>query len=140
MTLIPDDLRRAVFERAGGLCEYCRLPQSTQVATFAVDHIIPISAGGKTEFENLALACPRCNAAKWTYTIASDPGSGEYVRLFEPRHENWSDHFQWSKSDPTWLEPLSPAARALTGLLDLNSTHRRQVRRWLIVLDLHPPE
>jgi hypothetical protein len=66
MTLISHELRQAVFERAGGMCEYCGLSQVSQVATFPVDHVIPISAGGKTEGDNLALACPRCNAAKWT--------------------------------------------------------------------------
>jgi hypothetical protein len=33
--------------------------QESQVATFPVDHIIPVASNGKTELENLALACPR---------------------------------------------------------------------------------
>lgn len=139
MTLVPHQLRQAIFLRAGGLCEYCRLAQATQVATFPVDHIVPVSSGGRTELDNLALACPRCNAAKWTHTVASDPDSGEVVRLFDPRRDNWSDHFQWSDTDPTWLEARSPTARAMAELLELNSQHRRQVRHWLIALGLHPP-
>jgi hypothetical protein len=139
MTLVSLELRQMVFERAGGLCEYCRLSQVTQVATFPVDHVLPISAGGKTEQDNLALACPRCNAAKWTHTSVSDPQSGELIRLYDPRRDNWSDHFQWSVTDPTWLEARSSTARGTIELLDLNSQHRRQVRHWLIVLGLHPP-
>jgi len=140
MTLVPHELRQAVFERAGGICEYCLLPQATQVATFPVDHVVPIAVGGKTKLANLALACPRCNAAKWTHTEAADPASGETTRLFDPRRDHWSDHFHWSADDPTWLESRSASARATAELLDLNSQHRRQVRRWLIVLGIHPPK
>lgn len=101
MTRVPHELREAVFERAGGLCEYCHVSQASQVATFPVDHIVPVSSGGRTELDNLALACPRCNAAKWLHAAAPDPVSGEMVRLFHPRHDNWSDHFQWSAADQT---------------------------------------
>jgi hypothetical protein len=138
MTLISDELRREVVQRAGGSCEYCRLPQATQVATFPVDHVTPVSLGGQADLANLALACRRCNAAKWTHTVASDPETGELVPLFHPRRNRWMDHFQWSEADPTWLEARSPEARATIGLLDLNSHHRRQVRHWLAVLGLHP--
>jgi hypothetical protein len=140
MTLISDEVRQAVLQRAGGLCEYCHLPQATQVATFPVDHVIPLFAGGQTVLVNLALACARCNVAKWTHTVAPDPDSGELIRLFHPRRDRWFEHFQWSDADPTWLEARSPEARATIQLLDLNSQHRRQVRRWLIVLGIHPPE
>lgn len=119
MTLIPHELRQAVIERAGGMCEYCGLSQITQVATFPVDHVIPLSAGGKTAGDNLALACPRCNAAKWTHTFAADAETGELIRLFNPRGDSWSDHFQWSATDPTWLETRSPVAKVTIELLDL---------------------
>lgn len=138
MTLIPRELRQLVFERAQGKCEYCQLSQATQVATFPVDHVIPISANGTTESDNLALACPRCNAAKWTHTFAFDSESGQPIPLFNPRSEQWADNFRWSAEDPTWLESRTPTARATVELLDLNSAHRRQVRRWLIALNLHP--
>ena len=54
MTLISDSLREAVVERAVNRCEYCCLAQESQVATFPVDHIIPVSLRGPTELENLA--------------------------------------------------------------------------------------
>jgi hypothetical protein len=134
MTLIPHELRHA-----GGMCEYCGLSQVTQVATFPVDHVIPISAGGKTEGDNLALACPRCNAAKWTHISAVDADTGELFRLFDPRSDIWSDHFQWSVADQTWLEARTPVAKVTIELLDLNSQHRLQIRHWLVAIGLHPP-
>jgi 16S rRNA G1207 methylase RsmC len=45
---IPAILARLVRKRAGNACEYCRLPQSSQEATFHVDHIRPAVAQGAT--------------------------------------------------------------------------------------------
>ena len=51
---IPAQLRRLVIRRARGLCEYCRLSQEGQEATFHIDHIFPVKAGGETRADNLA--------------------------------------------------------------------------------------
>jgi hypothetical protein len=139
LTLIPPDLREAVVRRAGNRCEYCRLSQESQVATFPVDHVIPVVAEGKTAPENLALSCPRCNANKWTRVEAVDPVSGQLVPLFNPRTEVWLEHFRWSETDPTLVEALSPTGRATVSLLDLNSVHHLTVRRWLMAVGMHPP-
>jgi hypothetical protein len=56
MSYIPTHLRRFVIERAASRCEYCRLSQEGQEATFHLDHIIPTSIGGDTIAENLVLA------------------------------------------------------------------------------------
>jgi hypothetical protein len=139
MTLIPADLRAAAVARAGDRCEYCRLGQESQVATFPVDHIIPVASGGRTELENLALACPRCNARKWTYVSAADPVTGGLVPLFNPRAQAWADHFRWSDTDPAVLEPTSASARATAALLDLNSPQHLAIRRWLMAIGMFPP-
>jgi hypothetical protein len=89
--------------------------------------------------ENLALACPRCNAAKWTHVRATDPLSGDTVPLFNPRTQDWVDHFRWLAADPALLEPFTPEARATAALLELNGLRHVEVRRWLMVLGLHPP-
>ena len=36
---VPASLDRRVRERAGGCCEYCRLAQVSQEATFHIDHL-----------------------------------------------------------------------------------------------------
>ena len=73
MRYIPMSLRRAVIERAANRCEYCKLAQAGQEATFHIDHVIPIAAGGKTVLENLALACVSCSLSKSARQIISDP-------------------------------------------------------------------
>ena len=57
MSGIPPSLRADVERRAGGRCEYCRLSQLGQEATFHIDHVVPRAGGGPTAIENLALAC-----------------------------------------------------------------------------------
>src|SRR5947208_1306313 len=99
MTLVSASLRDEVVRRAAGRCEYCRLSQQTQVATFPVDHVLPVTEGGETVLANLALACPRCNAAKWKHVTADDPVSAATVLLFDPRTQVWEDHFRWSDAD-----------------------------------------
>jgi hypothetical protein len=52
MTLVSPSLREEVVRRAGGHCEYCGLSQETQVATFPVDHVLPVTEGGETVLAN----------------------------------------------------------------------------------------
>ena len=139
MSLIPASLREAVVRRAGNICEYCCLSQDSQVATFPVDHVTPICLGGATALENLALACPRCNAEKWKHVEAHDTESGQFVPLFNPRLQKWTDHFQWSDADSIMIEPLTAIGRVTISLLDLNSSQHLAIRTLLRTLEMHPP-
>ncbi|MFE1744620.1 HNH endonuclease [Coleofasciculus sp. H7-2] len=47
-----------------------------------MDHIIPKSAGGSDERENLAASCYRCNEFKGTKTHAIDSETGELLPLY----------------------------------------------------------
>lgn len=139
MTSISASLRDAIVERADNQCEYCRLAQASQVATFPVDHIIPVALDGPTEFQNLALTCPRCNALKWIHVESKDSETGETVRLFNPRLDRWTDHFGWNEQDPSNIDLLTPVARATAELLELNADYRVRIRRWLAEVGKHPP-
>ncbi len=94
MSTIPASLRRLVIQKAGDRCEYCRLSQAGQVATFHIDHIIPVVAGGATTAENLALACVSCSLRKGARQTIEDPQTGEIVPVFNPRQQVWKEHFQ----------------------------------------------
>jgi len=83
------------MERAQGRCEYCRLAQQGQEATFHVDHVIPLKEGGETASDNLALACVSCSLRKAARLRAIDPESGAEVSLSSPRHDLWHEHFGW---------------------------------------------
>ncbi len=56
---VPDSMRAAVLVRDGGRCRRCR-----SAINLEMDHIVPISKGGKTEESNLQTLCRRCNSAK----------------------------------------------------------------------------
>ena len=52
------DVVRAVVARAEERCEYCRMHQALQGATFHIEHTVPSSRGGAGDLANLAWACP----------------------------------------------------------------------------------
>jgi hypothetical protein len=56
---VPDNLRAALLVRDGGRCRRCR-----RSINLEMDHIVPVSKGGKTEESNLQTLCRRCNRAK----------------------------------------------------------------------------
>ena len=74
--------------------------QSLQGATFHVEHINPSARGGPTELSNLAWACPGCNLKKSDRTEVADPQANQLIHLFDPRRDNWSEHFAWEGFRP----------------------------------------
>ena len=123
---IATRLRRSVVERAQDRCEYCRLPQEGQEATFHIDHIVPLSAGGVTEEANLALACVSCSLRKGDRSKVPDPSSGEETPIFNPRSQDWFDHFQW---EDLFIVGVSAVGRATVKALNLNRPVMVQIRR-----------
>ena len=117
MKHIPARLRRLVLNRSAELCEYCHLSQIGQEASFHIDHVMPLAAGGQTVAENLALACVSCSLRKGPRETAVDPNTGNEVLLFNPRRDDWSEHFAW---EGVRLIGLTPTGRATTTALDLN--------------------
>ena len=60
---MTDSLRYDVLRRDGYRCRICGA-SSSDGAKLEVDHIIPVSKGGKTEMSNLQTLCMRCNRGK----------------------------------------------------------------------------
>src|ERR1700689_20768 len=114
---VPEELSRAVRARADGRCQYCLMHESLQGATFHVEHIIPQSKGGRSDLENLALACPGCNLHKASRITAPDPGTGGDARLFHPIKQLWSEHFRLNGYQ---IEGLTAEGRATVEALKLN--------------------
>ena len=131
------EIERQVEQRAAGRCEYCRMHQSLQGATFHVEHIIPRSHGGLTELNNLAWACPSCNLHKSDRVEVRVPDGGEMVPLFSPRTDNWYDHFRW---DGYHIRGLTPVSRATVEALVLNHDRRIKIRQAEELFDLFPPD
>ena len=138
-TYIPAKLKRAVIKRAQGRCEYCQCRADHARETFAAEHIIPISRGGKTVLENLALACSACNGHKYNHLNALDPSSDEMVPLFHPRRDRWQEHFDWNENF-TRIVGLTPTGRATVEALVMNSEATTNLRQLLYAAGKHPPQ
>jgi len=128
-TYIPATLRRLVYERAGGICEYCLIPETVSLAVHEVDHIIPRKHGGEADLENLALSCTLCNKYKGSDLASVDQETGKIAPLYHPRRERWTDHFQLSNAE---IVPSTPTGRVTVQLLKLNDKSRIEERKLLI--------
>lgn len=129
-------LRQLVVARAGNQCEYCHLSQVGQEATFHIDHVIPIAAGGLTSENNLALACVSCSLRKAARQAVQDPGTAQDVPIYNPRNQLWQDHFQW---DVVRLVGRTPTGRATASALGLNRPLILAIRAEELAFGRHPP-
>ena len=136
---VPVALRQLVFDRACGMCEYCRSPAKYAIDSLVIDHIQPVSRNGKTISENLALSCQTCNNYKYTKIEALDPVTDNIVPLFHPRKMIWDGHFIWNE-DATKMLGITPIGRATIVLLQTNRDGVINIRRVLTIMGEHPPD
>jgi hypothetical protein len=138
-TYIPKALRDKVAAQARHRCGYCLTAEVIVGTPMEVDHLIPEALGGSTVEENLWLACSLCNGHKGNRIAALDPTSGEVVRLFDPRRQNWREHFQWTPEGDRLLG-LTPVGRATVAALNLNRPSLVVARRAWVTVGWHPPK
>ena len=91
--------KQNVFLRDGYKCAYCETEVNKRTAT--LDHVLPVSHGGKTVWENVVTACGPCNAGKGNnkkIVPKVKPRKPNYYELvekrkkfpFEIRHPDWA--------------------------------------------------
>ena len=93
--------RKNLLHRDGHTCQYCT--HTSEILT--LDHVIPRSRGGQDTWENLVVACNRCNVRKGNRT----PREAEMPLLRQPhrphsslfyevsRHTKGGSHQEWRK-------------------------------------------
>lgn len=59
--------RKVVFSRDDWRCQYCG--EKVFGLRASIDHVIPVSKGGKSEWLNCVTACRSCNSKKSNYTL-----------------------------------------------------------------------
>ena len=121
VSYISATLPPQVEKRASYCCEYCLLPTKVSFFSHEIDHIIPEKHDGKTEIDNLAYTCWRCNRYKGTDLGSFDPQTGSFSFLFNPRIQKWSEHF---KLDRSLIIGLTSEGRTTVKLLQLNNDDR----------------
>jgi len=135
---IPVILKQRIRTQFSDCCAYCRTAEYLTVVIFEVEHIVPQVAGGKTELDNLCLACPTCNRHKATRQTAIDPQTKTVVALFHPQQNHWADHFTWSEDNST-LIGLTSTGRATVEALRMNRPQLVRVRKMWVRMGEHPP-
>jgi hypothetical protein len=134
---IPAALGRDVAREAGYRCGYCLCAEAVGIP-LEFDHLLPIARGGQTKRANLWLACTRCNKIRSDRIRASDPLTRRIFRLFNPRRDEWFDHFRWV-DDGLRIAALTAIGRATVAALRLNSTEHVFARGLWIRAGVHPP-
>lgn len=136
---IPGWLRERVSIQAKFRCGYCLMSERIVGIEMEIDHLIPYAVGGKTEEQNLWLACSGCNGRKADRVLGIDPATKELVRRFDPRQQAWDEHFQWLESGAT-IEGLTSTGRATVATLQLNRSILVIARRAWVAAGWHPPK
>jgi len=95
--------RSNVYLRDDGHCQYCGCHIERKVAT--LDHVLPVSKGGKTTWDNCVTACGPCNSHKSDklgIKPKTKPTKPDYYYLvnkrkkqeFNVRHEEWLQYLK----------------------------------------------
>lgn len=81
----PKQLRKDLSERDGSHCHYCgkKLIIKSGKSGTQIDHVIPVTKGGKDELDNLVLSCKGCNRRK---------GNKDYDDFIEYEYNRLTQH------------------------------------------------
>lgn len=99
--------RANIYARDGHRCQYCGSEFPVGELTF--DHVVPVSQGGRKDWENIVTACIPCNRRKGGRTPAEAgmrvirppcrPGRSPVVRItfgLRDAPESWRDYLYWN--------------------------------------------
>lgn len=92
--------RASLYVRDEGKCQYCDTTLNYKTAT--IDHVIPSSKGGKTNWTNCALSCGPCNSKKGDkqgFKPKTTPYKPDYFELVNKRMK-----FEFNVKHKEWLE------------------------------------
>ena len=108
---------------------------TTRFLVFTLSIFLAKSTGGRTEFSNLALACPECNRKKGTIIGSRKHSEGEFIRLFNPRTDAWSEHFEFN-----WaiIHPKTDVGEITSKMLGFSDDFRITFREYLMLLGAYP--
>lgn len=136
---ISDSLRESVILRAFNCCEYCKSKDKYSPIFFTLDHTLPESLNGASDFANLAYACFLCNRLKSNKINIFDRTSDKWIALFNPRKDKWSEHFIWN-DDTTLIIGITIIGNITVKQLKLNREKLIEYRQSIIPFGEHPPE
>jgi hypothetical protein len=90
---VPAALRRLARDRAGAVVNTAAFTKKRLSCHTSRITLLRQNIAGETEKTNLAWTCFVCNRAKGSDLSSIDVETGQLVRLFNPRTDNWDNHF-----------------------------------------------
>ena len=105
--MITKSKKQKVYQKFVGHCAYCGKPLFLGTFDCTIDHIIPRSVGGTSDFSNLALSCYECNTQKSSLTLE------EFRKKLG--HDFYFDGFKKNKERLEGIERIES---------ELNSSHK----------------
>ena len=112
------------------------MSQDFDVRPFQIDHVRARKHRGTSGLNNVALSCLPCNAYKGPNVAGYDPQLNRLQRLFNPRLDDWHDHFEW---DGLVLVGTTAIGRTTIEVLRINAADRVAHRLLLIEAGVFPP-
>ncbi len=76
--IYSDEERKIIYNKSNGRCELCG--QRLLLSNMTLDHIVPLSMGGKDDMENLQASCFACNQFK--SNILPDDFMDRIIKIF----------------------------------------------------------
>lgn len=137
MSKISENLKKKIRQQAKNRCGYCLLPQSLNPSLLEIEHVLATANGGTDDEENLWLACRLCNGYKGVQMNAVDPKTKKKVQIFNPRRQNWNEHFEWNFEN---IIGKTPCGRATVVVLKLNNEIILPVRKKWVLAGWFPPK
>lgn len=131
---ISKKIRFEVFKRDGFKCQYCGA--SAPDIILHVDHIKPVSKGGKNTITNLITACSGCNLGKSDIELTDNSvlkKQKAQLEELQTRKEQLEFMMKWEQEllnlDAEKLESLSTYWKTLTRTFVLNEHGKESLRR-----------
>ncbi len=129
-------LRFEVFKRDAFTCQYCG--QKAPDVVLHVDHISPVSKGGRNDLLNLITACEGCNSGKGARELSDDSALAkqrEQLAQMSERREQLAMMVKWREGltqiEADALSMAEGEIEAKMGGFTLNETGRKMLKDWI---------
>lgn len=132
---VPKKMRFEVFKRDSFTCQYCG--RSAPDVVLEVDHIKPVSKGGKNEMLNLVTSCHDCNSGKSNRELSDDSA----VKKQEQQLKELAERKEQLEMMLKWRDGLNELEDDMVNAVDkvfgentkwrVSDHGKKTVRKWL---------
>ena len=123
------EARNKIYKRDLGICQYCGIELKDK---FHIDHIVPVSKGGRDVLKNLALSCGRCNQKKHDMWVM------EFAIYLEKRGFDLQDMFSVRLLRECGIEPKEWKIRELAELKNYRPSKTRITKKDIDIAMSYP--